>query len=293
MFRVRRWSRPFGPVRSLLFDASIGEILSADNLVPAGAGSVASLLTAEIGTQLQLTGFGAQLFNASVGGYAGSILATITKPGGVGLAGFANATIWTDALKGAGTAASGALGRFLADEAYPADSHAAAIGGDLAGALGSYVGLTVGNVIGGVLDFVVPGIGAFFGTVFGRIFADAFVDAERHPGAIHAVRSYGYDYSTELSGVVDDGNTGVSLKMANAVKDIVNGYLHDVNGSALAYSSQKMIGYFTNSTPYLYEEGRPPASQRRQQSRDDLADGRDPDPDPSRSRRGAGRIAFH
>ena len=154
---------------------------------------------------------------------------------------------------------SAALGRFLADEAYPADSHAAQIGGELAGALGSYVGLVVGNVIGGVLNFVIPGIGAFFGTVFGRIFADAFFDAERHPGAIHAVRSYGYDYSTELSGVVDDGNTGVSLKMANAVKDIVNGYLHDVNGTALAYSSQKMVGYFTNGTPYLYQEGWFPA----------------------------------
>jgi hypothetical protein len=240
---------------SLLFDASIGEILSANNLVPAGAGAVASLLTAELGTQLHLTGFGQQMFNAALGGYTGSILATITKSGGVGLAGFATGAIWTDALKGAGTAVSGALGRFLADQAYPADSHAAAIGGDLAGALGSYIGLTVGNIIGGVLNFVIPGIGAFFGTVFGRLFADAFFDAELHPGAMHAVRSYGYDYSTELSGVVDDGNTGVSLKMADAVKDIVNGYLHDVNGSALAYSSQKMVGYFTNGTPYLYQEG--------------------------------------
>jgi hypothetical protein len=240
---------------SLVFDAVIGDVLSGENLVPAGAGAIASLLTAELGTQLHLTGFGAQMFNAAVGGYSGSILATITKPSGPGLAGFATDAIWTDALKGAGTAVSVALGRFLADKAYPADSHAASIAGDLAGALGSYVGLVVGNVIGGVLNFVIPGIGAFFGTVFGRIFADAFVNAELHPGAIHAVRSYGYDYSTELSGVVDDGNTGVSLKMANAVKDIVNAYLHDVNGMALAYSSQKMIGYFTNGTPYLYQEG--------------------------------------
>jgi 20S proteasome alpha/beta subunit len=244
---------------SLVFDASINDILSGENLVPSGAGAVASLLTAELGTPLNLTGFGAQMFNAAVGGYTGSILSTITKPGGVGLAGFASNTIWTDALKNAGTAVSGALGRFLADEVYPADSHAAQIGGELAGALGSYVGLVVGNIIGGVLNFVIPGIGAFFGTVFGRIFADAFFDAERHPGAMHAVRSYGYDYSTELSGVVDDGNTGVSKKMADAVKDIVNGYLHDVNGAALAYSSQKMVGYLTNGTPYLYQEGWFPA----------------------------------
>ncbi|MEA2892248.1 MAG: hypothetical protein QOI05_3041, partial [Bradyrhizobium sp.] len=240
---------------SLLFDASINDILSGENLVPAGAGSIASLLTAELGTQLHLTGFGAQLFNAAVGGYSGSILATITKPGGPGLAGFASATIWTDALKNAGTAVSGALGRFLADEAYPADSHAAQIAGELAGALGSYVGLTIGNLIGGVLNFVIPGLGAFFGTVFGRIFADAFFDATLHPGAMHAVRSYGYEYSTELSGVVDDGNTGVSSKMADAVKDIINAYLHDVNGVALATSSQKLVGYFTNGSPYVYQEG--------------------------------------
>jgi hypothetical protein len=68
---------------SLLFDANIGDILSADKLVPAGAGSIASLLTAELGTQLGLTGFGGQMFNAAVGGYSGSILATVTKPGGV------------------------------------------------------------------------------------------------------------------------------------------------------------------------------------------------------------------
>ncbi len=240
---------------SLVFDASINDILSGENLVPAGAGAIASLLTAELGTQLHLTGFGEKMFDAALGGFTGSVLATITKPGGVGLAGFASGAIWTDALKNAGNAVSGALGRFLADEAYPADSHAAQIGGELAGALGSYVGLVVGNLIGGVLNFVVPGLGAFFGTVFGRIIADAFFDATLHPGAIHAVRSYGYDYSIELSGVVDDGDTGVSTKMANAVKDIVNAYLHDVNGAALAYSSQKMVGYFTNGTPYLYQEG--------------------------------------
>ena len=40
----------------------------------AALGSLASLLTAELGTALHLNGYGAQLFDAAVGSYAGSVL---------------------------------------------------------------------------------------------------------------------------------------------------------------------------------------------------------------------------
>ncbi|GMO30880.1 hypothetical protein TM233_43780 [Bradyrhizobium sp. TM233] len=95
------------------------------NIAGAAAGSVASFLTAELGTALGLSGFGAQLFNASVGAYAGSVLNQVVRTSlseGVG------AISWTSAFDNAIPSVSSAIGSLLATQIVHAENLGGAIG---------------------------------------------------------------------------------------------------------------------------------------------------------------------
>lgn len=128
---------------SLTADATqiaVGDIFNnfRISLASAGAGSVASFLTAELGTALGLSGYGAQLFNAGVGGFAGSVAQQVVLNGGLGsLASLS----WSAAFTASEVNIGGALGSILAHQIIHAQTQAGAIGGQIAGAVAAPSGL--------------------------------------------------------------------------------------------------------------------------------------------------------
>jgi hypothetical protein len=198
------------------FNSALASAFADFNITLAGAGasSVASFLVAELGTALHLDGFGGQLFNASAGGFAGSVanqIATKMAQGAsfdlaIGTINFGNAAA------SAGYGVSAAIGSFLAHEFVPAQTHEGAVGGQLLGAVGSAIGITaaLSGALGAVLGFIAPGIGSLIGTILGTLIGDAFgnvphpaaVDLLDQAGTLYAATHYqvsasdGGDYST-------------------------------------------------------------------------------------------------
>ncbi len=225
------------------------------SIAGAGASSVASFLIAELGTALHLDGFGAQLFDAGAGGFAGSVasqIATEMARGAsfdlaIGAVNFGNAAV------SAGYSISSLLGTYLAHELVPAQTHAGAVAGSLLGAVGSTVGISIalsnvlGEILGGVLNFIVPGLGSLIGTVLGTLIGDA-IAPHPHPSATDVIEQTGYFYSFGHGQVSasDGGDYSVPDQMAPAAVSIVNAYLRAINGVALDHSKQTVIGYVTD-----------------------------------------------
>ncbi len=235
------------------------------SIAGAGASSVASFLIAEFGTALHLDGFGAQLFDAGAGGFAGSVasqIATEMARGAsfdlaIGAVNFGNAAV------SAGYSISSLLGTYLAHELVPAQTHAGAVAGSLLGAVGSTVGISIalsnvlGEILGGVLNFIVPGLGSLIGTIVGTLLGDALAGDPGYPKAAHDVEILGSDYyfQNRLVGTDDHGNAAISQAMGDQVAAIANSYLKAVSGEAIAYSGHLMIGYNSGAAPYSYVAG--------------------------------------
>jgi hypothetical protein len=137
---------------SLTVDASrfvAGDFANVTGLdvTNAGLGAIASFLTAELGHELGLTGFGAELFNAGVGGVTGSVLTQVATKmaGGASFDLAIGAINWSTAATQAGYNVSAAFGSYLAHEFAPAESHTGAVGGQLLGAVGSAIGILFGQ----------------------------------------------------------------------------------------------------------------------------------------------------
>jgi Cadherin domain/Haemolysin-type calcium binding protein related domain/RTX calcium-binding nonapeptide repeat (4 copies) len=242
---------------------ALGDVFAGFNLSIAGAGasSVASFLIAELGTALHLDGFGAQLFNASFGGFTGSVASQIATrmaqgasfDAAIGLVDFGSAA--TSAAYGI----SSLMGSYLAHELVPAQTHEGAVAGQLLGAVGSAIGITaaLSGVLGTVLNFIVPGLGSLIGTIVGTIVGDAIAGDPGYPKATHDVEILGsnYHFENRLVGTDDHGNAAISQQMGDQVTSIANSFLDAVHGAAIAYGGKVMIGYNAGAAPYPYVAG--------------------------------------
>jgi hypothetical protein len=224
------------------------------NLGSAGAGSVASLITAELGTALGLHGYGAQLFDAGVGGLASQVATQLVQKGGLSAL---NAINWTEALGGAAASLGGAVGSILGSQIVHAETQAGAIGGQLLGAIGSVIGagIAIGQTLGLVLDFVIPGIGSLIGTILGTLLGDAFGASTPHPASTHIVDWTSDHYTDRFYAAVEGGQSDTSKAMADAAAGVVNSYLDAVHGAALDHGKQVMTGYQTVDPSHPYFSG--------------------------------------
>jgi hypothetical protein len=219
----------------------------------AASGSVASFLTAEIGTALGLQGWGGQLFDAAVGGYTGSILSQAVQ---IGLGNVVGDIHWDVALNSSAINIAGAVGSILAHQLVTAHTQAGAIGGQLVGAIGSIVGLSVGQALGLSLDFILPGVGSLIGTILGTWLGDLFAPDPAHPYSESTIDPSTYSYSGHVFYVGGNGSSAVSNAMADTAASVVNAYLTAVGGVALASSKQLHIGYQTANAGALAAVGR-------------------------------------
>jgi RTX calcium-binding nonapeptide repeat (4 copies)/Cadherin domain/Haemolysin-type calcium binding protein related domain len=215
------------------------------------SGSIASFLTAEIGTALGLSGWGGQLFDAAVGGYTGSILSQAVQ---IGLGNVVGDINWDAALSSSEINIAGAVGSILAHQLVTAHTQAGAIGGQLVGAIGSIIGVSIGQALGLSLDFILPGVGSLIGTILGTWIGDLFAPDPAHPYAESTIDPSTYSYSGHVFYVGGGGNSATSNAMADTAGSVVNAYLTAVGGVALAQSEQIHIGYQTTNpgNPYFW-----------------------------------------
>jgi hypothetical protein len=231
------------------------------SLAGAGASSVASFLVAELGTALNFKGFGAQLFDAAAGGFAGSVASQIaTKMAATG-ATFEAAIGTLDFAAAATNAAygvTGLFGSFLGNELAPAQTHEGAVGGQLLGAVGSAIGITaaIANLLGSALNFLLPGVGSLLGTILGTLIGDAFGSVP-HPAATDLLDQQGTLYAATNYQVSasDGGDYSAPDQMAVPALAIINAYLSAVKGAALDHSKQVTLGYQAN--PEFFINGVP------------------------------------
>jgi hypothetical protein len=250
---------------SLLTDAASVNLASAFanfdiSLAGAGAGSVASFLTAELGHALGLSGFQEQLFNASIGSLASGVankVATemltnhLSFSAAIGTIDFGSAAI------NAGYSISGLLGSYLGHELVPAETHQGAVGGQLLGAIGSAIGISaaLSGALGAVLGFIAPGIGSLMGTILGTLIGDS-LGSHPHPAAVDVIDQAGdrYGYVHSQVSASDGGDYSIPDPMAAAAVAIVNTYFGAVKGIVLDHSKQTMIGYVTDPS-FRYIDG--------------------------------------
>jgi hypothetical protein len=246
-----------GPGAIDLAQVDLGDVFFGQgvSLAGAGLGAASSFLTAELATSIGLTGVGAQMFNAAVGGYLGSVLNQVRAQG---FAVLTTGIDWNAALTGSEISISSALGSFLAHQFVHPETQFGAVGGQLAGAIGSALAYSFSVGLGSVLNVFLPGVGAFFGTIIGTIIGDAFAGDPAYPKAFHDVEIIGADpthFQNRLFGTDDHGNAAVSKEMGDQVTKIANGYLDAVHGAAISYSGKVMIGYNAGAAPYQYITG--------------------------------------
>jgi hypothetical protein len=225
------------------------------SLAGAGLGAASSFLTAELATSIGLTGVGAQMFNAAVGGYLGSVLNQVRAQGFNVLTAVVD---WNVALHASEVNIASAFGSFLAHQFVHAESQFGAVGGQLAGAIGGALAYSFSVGLGSVLNVFLPGVGAFFGTIIGTIIGDAIAGDPQYPKAFHDIEIIGSDpthFQNRLVGTDDHGNAEVSEAMGDQVTKIANGYLDAVHGAAIYYSGKVMIGYNAGAAPYQYITG--------------------------------------
>ena len=230
------------------------------SLAGAGASSVASFLVAELGTALHLDGFGGQLFNASAGGFTGSVASQVATKMAQGASfDLAIGTInFADAAASAAYGVSALFGSFLAHEFVPAQTHEGAVAGQLFGAIGSAAGISaaLSGALGTVLGFIVPGLGSLIGTILGTLIGDAFGNVP-HPAAVDLLDQAGTLYAATHYQVSasDGGDYSTPDQLAVPALAIINAYLGAVKGAAFDHFKQVTLGYQAN--PVFYIDGVP------------------------------------
>jgi RTX calcium-binding nonapeptide repeat (4 copies) len=218
------------------------------SIASAGASSVASFLVAELGTALHLDGFGGQLFNASAGGFTGSVASQVATKMAQGASfDLAIGTInFADAAASAAYGVSALFGSFLAHEFVPAQTHEGAVAGQLFGAIGSAAGISaaLSGALGSVLGFIVPGLGSLIGTILGTLIGDAFGNVP-HPAATDLLDQAGTLYAAThyQTSASDGGDYSTPDQMVVPALAIINAYLGAVKGAALDHHKQVTLGY--------------------------------------------------
>jgi hypothetical protein len=246
-----------GPDAIDLAQVDLGDVFFGQgvSLAGAGLGAASSFLTAEIATSIGLNGVGAQMFNAAVGGYLGSVLNQVRAQGFNVLTAVVD---WNVALHASEVNIASAFGSFLAHQFVHPESQFGAVGGQLAGAVGSALAYSFSVGLGSALNVFLPGVGAFFGTIIGTIIGDAIAGDPAYPKAFHDVEIIGSDpnhFQNRLFGTDDHGNAAISKEMGDQVTKIANSYLDAVHGAAIYYSGKVMIGYNAGAAPYQYITG--------------------------------------
>jgi hypothetical protein len=246
-----------GPDALDLAQVDLGDVFNGQgvSLAGAGLGAASSFLTAELATSIGLNGVGAQMFNAAVGGYLGSVLNQVRAQGFNVLTAVVD---WNVALHASEVNVASAFGSFLAHQFHPAETQFGAVGGQLAGAVGSALAYSFSVGLGEVLNVFLPGVGAFFGTIIGTIIGDAIAGDPAYPKAYHDVEIIPSDpthFQNRLFGTDDHGNAAVSEEMGAQVTRIANSYLDAVHGAGIYYSGKVMIGYNAGAAPYQYITG--------------------------------------
>ncbi|MEA2820226.1 MAG: hypothetical protein QOJ86_2230, partial [Bradyrhizobium sp.] len=245
-----------------LSTVSLSDVFASQGIsvANAGIGAVSSFLTAELGHALHINGFDGQLFNTAVSSFTTSLLTQVTDKmarGGLDFAGAIAAMDWTQAVSGAIDVAQinlgNLLGSYLGHELVPAQTREGAIGGQVFGAIGG---------------FILGPVGSLIGTIIGTLIFNQF-GTQPSPGAVDLLEQAGYLYGhREYQTSPDGGSYDISNKMAQAADDIINAYLHAVNGAALDHSKQATIGYIKNPD-LLFISGVPGHTDRSFTSADD------------------------
>jgi hypothetical protein len=238
-----------------LSSISLNDVFASQGIgvANAGFGVVSSFLTAELGHALHIDGFDGQLFNTAVSGFTTSLLIQVKDEmvrGGLDFAGAIAAIDWAQALTGAIDAAQlnvgNLLGSYLGHELVPAQTREGAIAGQLFGAIGS---------------FILPGgLGSLIGTILGTWIGNHF-GTQPSPGAVDLLDQAGYLYDHSQYQSSDGGGYEIANRIAQAADDIINAYLHAVDGAALDHSKQATIGYIKNPN-LLFIRGEPGHTDR-------------------------------
>ncbi|WEJ80124.1 calcium-binding protein (plasmid) [Paracoccus versutus] len=236
-------------------DNQLGDI--GPELTASLTASMASLFAAELGEQLGLEGFGAQLFGVTASTYAGSVIEQLAKQN----------YNWGEVKWGnAWDSVPGAVGAFfgssLAHKILPADTLAGSIGGSLGSIAGTSWAIgQIGGALGGMQsvgllgNLLIPGVGAFIGTLLGDLFGD-----DPEPGAnflmfaeqqgeniIPGVLDY-YLYATARDGFPHD----YTEALGEAVIDLSRAYMSNIGAFDMANAN---ISNFT--LPAIYQNNDP------------------------------------
>ncbi|HXO72462.1 MAG TPA: cadherin domain-containing protein, partial [Bradyrhizobium sp.] len=215
----------------------------------AGAGAIASFLTAELGRALHIEGFDGQLFNTVSNGFITSVLDQVSGKilSGLSFEAAIAAIDFGAAAIGAANGINNVLGSYLGHELVPAKTHEGAVGGQLLGAIGAALEISgaLSVALGSVLNFIIPGIGSLVGTILGTLIGDA-IASHPHPAAVDLIDQAGDHYGYTHSSVAEGGTYDAPDRMAAATVSIINGYLNAVKGAALDHSKQTMVGYVTD-----------------------------------------------
>lgn len=240
-------------------DNQLGDI--GPELTASLTASMASLFAAELGEQLGLEGFGAQLFGVTASTYAGSVIEQLAKQN----------YNWGEVKWGnAWDSVPGAVGAFfgssLAHKILPADTLAGSIGGSLGSIAGTSWAIgQIGGALGGMQsvgllgNLLIPGVGAFIGTLLGTLLGDLFGD-DPEPGAnflmfaeqqgeniIPGVLDY-YLYATARDGFPHD----YTEALGEAVIDLSRAYMSNIGAFDMANAN---ISNFT--LPAIYQNNDP------------------------------------
>ncbi|SDG20179.1 intein N-terminal splicing region, partial [Rhodobacter capsulatus] len=207
--------------------------------------AMTSLLVAELGEQLGLEGFGAQLFGVAGSAYAGSVVEQLAGNN------FSWGTVnWETAWSSVPGALGSFFGSSLAHKLLPAET----LEGSIGGSLGSLVGVSWAlgasapgallsglNGLGLLSNFLIPGIGSFVGALLGTFLGDLF-GHEPDPGAdfwlfaekqgeviVPGVFNY-YLYAIARDGFP----TETTLDLGQAVLDLSKDYMSNIGAFDMA-----------------------------------------------------------
>ena len=103
-----------------------------------------------------------------------------------------------------------------------------------------------GQLLGAIGNLILPGgLGSLVGTILGTWIGNQ-LGTSPSPGAVDLLDQAGTLYGYRQYQSSDHGSFEAPDKMAKAAADIINAYLHTVNGVALDHSKQATIGYIQN-----------------------------------------------
>lgn len=242
-----------------------------EELLGGFSGAISSLFVAELGEELGLDGFGAELFSVVGTTYLGKVSEQVASnllaadPAFFGVD-------WSVPWTAVGGAVGSFFGSSLASELLPAETLAGSIGGTLGSVVGSSLGIsyigagsTLGTTLGSFGNVLLPGIGAFIGTLLGTFLGDLF-GYEPDPGADYwalldeqgasAVPTEGL--SLYVLAVAQDGfPVDVTADLGRAVLGLTDDYLTSIGAFdvANAHIDNLSISGAAANNPYGIQSG--------------------------------------